>query len=635
MSLFKLAYSNFKRSIKNYVSLIISLSFSIFVFFNFQNIAFSGAMDVLKDRNSDYITTIIEVISIVFVIFVFFFIWYATNVFLAQRKKEIGIFTFMGLDNGKIGKMYVIEISLVALLSLIIGIGTGVIFSKLFTMILLALSNISVDVSFKLTLAPFIISISLFIVIFAIMIIKGYVNIVKSSVVEMLSASKQNELKVTNGILATIKAIIGMILLIAGYYCALQVGDLTSFMYILYAVVLVIVGIYFLYDGVIPFVIYKLIGNKKYLYQKQRTLWVNNIAFRLKKNYRTYAIVTILMICSVTVLATAFAMKERYDGIAHFRDTYNYTITASKQLDEKQIADEISKTNEVEFSNSYTMLSLNDEDVSSKYTYTANGIVSYSQLKQLAKKANIDFDLPELNDNQVIQLTRLYLIDISDPVSNPTITIKNQEYQIVDETNTSYLGILQENINTYVVNDNVYKQLQTTSNEINIYNYKIADPNNYQASIGYLDSLVESEGGAVGYVALDPLYSDIAWVRVTYSICIFLFIVFILASGSIIFMKVSNEAYEDRERYQILRKMGISNRVLSKSIKNEIRFAYYCPFVLMVITSYFSVQALANTMQTDLFIINVVSALIILVIFYLAYLLSVFAFKQKCLSVYL
>ena len=413
MSLFKLAYSNFKRSIKNYVSLIISLSFSIFVFFNFQNIAFSGAMDVLKDRNSDYITTIIEVISIVFVIFVFFFIWYATNVFLAQRKKEIGIFTFMGLDNGKIGKMYVIEISLVALLSLIIGIGTGIIFSKLFTMILLALSNISVDVSFKLTLAPFIISISLFIVIFAIMIIKGYINIVKSSVVEMLSASKQNELKVTNGILATIKAIIGMILLIAGYYCALQVGDLTSFMYILYAVVLVIVGIYFLYDGVIPFVIYKLIGNKKYLYQKQRTLWVNNIAFRLKKNYRTYAIVTILMICSVTVLATAFAMKERYDGIAHFRDTYNYTITASKQLDEKQIADEISKTNEVEFSNSYTMLSLNDEDVSSKYTYTANGIVSYSQLKQLAKKANIDFDLPELNDNQVIQLTRLYLIDIS------------------------------------------------------------------------------------------------------------------------------------------------------------------------------------------------------------------------------
>lgn len=49
MSLFKLAYSNFKRSVKNYVALIISLSFSIFTFFNFQNIVFSNAMDVLKE----------------------------------------------------------------------------------------------------------------------------------------------------------------------------------------------------------------------------------------------------------------------------------------------------------------------------------------------------------------------------------------------------------------------------------------------------------------------------------------------------------------------------------------------------------------------------------------------------------
>lgn len=89
MSLFKLAYSNFKRSVKNYVALIISLSFSIFTFFNFQNIVFSNAMDVLKEKNSDYIAIIIQVISIVLIIFVFFFIWYATNVFLSQRKKKL------------------------------------------------------------------------------------------------------------------------------------------------------------------------------------------------------------------------------------------------------------------------------------------------------------------------------------------------------------------------------------------------------------------------------------------------------------------------------------------------------------------------------------------------------------------
>ena len=60
MSLFKLAYSNFKRSVKNYVALIISLSFSIFTFFNFQNIVFSNAMDVLKEKNSECTTEYIN-----------------------------------------------------------------------------------------------------------------------------------------------------------------------------------------------------------------------------------------------------------------------------------------------------------------------------------------------------------------------------------------------------------------------------------------------------------------------------------------------------------------------------------------------------------------------------------------------
>ena len=101
MSLFKLAYSNFKRSVKIMLLDYFFIVFNFYVF-NFQNIVFSNAMDVLKEKNSDYIAIIIQVISIVLIIFVFFFIWYATNVFLSQRKKEIGIFTFMGLDNVKL-----------------------------------------------------------------------------------------------------------------------------------------------------------------------------------------------------------------------------------------------------------------------------------------------------------------------------------------------------------------------------------------------------------------------------------------------------------------------------------------------------------------------------------------------------
>ena len=340
----------------------------------------------------------------------------------------------MGLDNANIAKMYVIEVSMIGVLSLLIGLGSGILFSKLFTMILLRISDISVDVSFTLSITSILITVLLFMGIFIIMIVKGYINILRSSVLEMLSAAKQNELKEEKGIISLLKVIVGLLLLVGGYYCALQVGDMSSFTYILYAVILVIVGIYFLYNGIIPFIITKLSKNKKYLYQKERVLWINNLAFRLKKN--------------------------------------SYSIMSSKPLNEDEITKGISKTNAIDYHNNFNYLALNKDAVKTKFIYNQYGLVSYSQLKQAAKDAKIKFNLPALKDDEVINLTRLYLLDISDPENNPTIEINEETYRIVEEVSESYLGLIQENISTYVVNDGVYERLKSAGQEYYMYNYK-------------------------------------------------------------------------------------------------------------------------------------------------------------------
>ena len=98
MSLFRLAVSNFKRSVREFGMLILSLTVSVCVLFNFQNMIYSDAMNVLVELRKEAIDTIMQAATVVFMVFLFFFIWYATNVFLNQRKKEIGIYIFMGLD---------------------------------------------------------------------------------------------------------------------------------------------------------------------------------------------------------------------------------------------------------------------------------------------------------------------------------------------------------------------------------------------------------------------------------------------------------------------------------------------------------------------------------------------------------
>lgn len=636
MSLFGLAFSNFKRSVHQYASLILALAFSIFIFFNFQNVIYSDSMDVLKNFNKSYIDMVVQAATVVFTVFLFFFIWYATNVFLNQRKKEIGIFIFMGLDNVRIGKMYAVEAVLTGLSALILGLASGVCFSKLFQMLLLKLSEISVDVEFSFSVPTILITTVMFVVVFGFMVLKGYRTIVKSSVLEMLSGAKQKEMKKEPFLLTMTKVVLGIVTLGAGYFCALKTGAESTMGFALGAVILVIVGTYLLFGGLIPFFIGRLAKNKHYLYQKQRNLWVNNLAFRVKKNYRTYAMVTILMICSVTVLAVSIALKQRYERMTHFRNTYTYQVLSNHEWDADEIKAGISKTNEVSYHSEISFLMLNPEAVDTKYKFGTYVVVPYSQIREGAEAAGLPFAYEEPEDHETVELTHEILLSFVNEEAHPTIQIQDKTYDILASDSTPFMGELQRNLSAYMVSDAEYERLKPLGEIWHSYHYKIKDPQNYEQSRSYLQTLVEQgedlDARMTGVNIISPENNEEAWIRVMYSLCVFMFVTFILAGGSIIFIKLNNEAYEDRERYAILQKLGISKDTLYQSMKHEIRFTYYCPFVLMGITSFFAVKALGNAMKEDLIRVNLYSAIGIFLIFTLICMISTRVFRKKVLE---
>lgn len=279
----QLALSNVKSSFKNYLAVILSLAFTILVFLNFQNIVCSDIFEGLGDQNKEYIDILIQVISFVLGCFMFFFLWYATNVFLTKRKKEIGIYIFMGLTNQKIARLYVTEIVMIGLLALILGIGAGVLTTQLFQMILLAISDIAVDISFQFALQPIVITTVVYLIMYIIFAVKGYVNIVKSSVLEMVSAARRNEYVRQNSLVLLIKTVLGIGILAAGYYLAVKEGGQEVMGNVFAAVVLVVVGVYFLFGGFLPVLFQGLAKRKLFLYRKERNLWINQVIFRMKK----------------------------------------------------------------------------------------------------------------------------------------------------------------------------------------------------------------------------------------------------------------------------------------------------------------------------------------------------------------
>ena len=77
--------------------------------------------------------------------------------------------------------------------------------------------------------------------------------------------------------------------------------------------ILVCIGTYGLFYAAIPAVLNFLINNKRILYKGENILTINSLAYRVKKNYTTYATIGILTACTVTVLGTAVSMRNLYN----------------------------------------------------------------------------------------------------------------------------------------------------------------------------------------------------------------------------------------------------------------------------------------------------------------------------------
>ena len=625
MSLAKLSIMNFKASFKNYVSLIISLAFTVLIIFNFFNLMDSSIMESLGKINSQNIKIVIQCVIVVLSCFMFFFIWYATNVFLTKRKKEIGVYVFMGLTNQRIGKLYMLETVLIGLVALVMGIGFGILISQLFTMTLVTISDIEVNLSFEISLSAILWSSLIYFIVYMIFVFKGYINLVRSSVLDMVSANRQNEYVKQNKVILFLKAILGIIILILGYYYAIKEGGMETMANALLAVILVIMGVYLLFGGFIPLIYQTLASNKKFLYKKQRTLWINQIIFRMKKNYRTYAIVTVLMICAVTALATGVAMHERCQMIHDFENVYTYQIFSQQANLQNEFMQVIEEHNDVQYSSYIEMLQIEGSYASTTHQKNTFALIPYSQLKELAQDSHQTFELKQPQDDEVIDLAHQYILSLITTDELENVQIQNQVYDTIQRTTVPYLGYLQEQVSFYCVSDEEYERLKSAGASLYVYNYKIENTKMLNASVND----IQQHQDCAGLIKVDPQNDSNQWIQMLYPVCIFMFMVFIFASGSIIFMKLYNDAFEEKERYRVLRKIGISTKTLKAGVQKELLLTYIVPFVLMCLSSYFSVHALANMMQTDLLSVNILSVGVIAIFFVVCYGLSVIIYCQN------
>ena len=632
MSVLRIAYNNFKNNIKIYTMFFISMIFSVVILSNFMILLKGNTLDYLGKMNKEYSKMTLQILIVMLTLFMLFFIWYSSNIFLKNRKKEIGIYTFMGLDSFTVGRIYFTEMMLIGLSSCAIGTGIGVLFSKFFQMIVFKMADFNIDIKFNITADSIMYTVATFLIIFIIMALKGFINILRSSVIDLLKDNKKGDKPVKVRFYTYLIAAVSLFFIIYGYY--MISNDKTKAFTTL---IIVCFGTYGLFGTVLSVIFNFLINRKSILYKGENIITINNLFYRMRKNFTTYATIAIFTACTVTVLGAAVSMKTLYEKQAENNELYSLTFTSNEEIkNQEKIKELFSSIGKVKYSVNDSVLKVNVTEKNSFRTEKEEFIVlSYDQFADILRRNNHQDSISKVTSDMISGNNVVYIprpMTLGSLVNKSTIVIGDNIFQKgKDDMKLPVIGCA-FNTATLIVSNENYKKIEKYGEKNNFLGIKIENDSKLLDK-KVMDNLVTgmSKFMNVKQVAITcGIYETdrIAWLKVIYAMMAFLFLVFILAEASIIYIKIYGDANEDKIKYKILKNIGASTKELGKSINKEVAMFYIIPVMVGLIHSYFAVGALGNIISIDLTKTFVISVIVSVVVFFISAVFSSRMFKK-------
>lgn len=626
MNSFSIAYNNFKHNIKAYALNLIAMIFSVAVYYNFialkynpQIIKLDQAMNVVRSASSS--------VAVLLLVFLVFFIWYSNSFFLKQKKKEIGIYAFMGIDNYKIGLIYGIEEFLQGIVAIVIGIVVGILFSKLFIMLLCKISFLDVQIEFFISMEALIETIITFLIIFLIASIIGYFNIVRSKLIDLFNASRKQE-GLTK--VSYFKATASIIIIGTAYTMCLALSRLAVIVFIPIITILTIFGTYWLFGAFFSMIMRYLIGKKRILYNGTNIVSISNIVFRIKGNYKTLATIAVLIASTITAFGTASAIKSNTKIEFDLPYSFSYILAGNGQDEVEAKADKyISEAKHNILLKEKTNFIMVEDLVTGAADKEAI-IIKASDFKRIISDLKVkDFEeivkKVELNSGEVIYIQRpKVLMNGQATKANDEIKFGQLTYNIKMSTRVPLLGGIM-NIPCLVVNDAEYDKIKTNYKEDKFYGIIVDDQKNTGDLSAKLKTIRALDNNLYAYV--QKYRSGYEPYGIIFFMGIFLSLVFIVATGSILHFKVLSEAYMDKEKYKILSKIGITDDELKNAISKQVAIYFALPLIVGSMHTCFAITILGRLMECSLLLPTVSSIAAFVIIYGMFYIYTVRKFR--------
>lgn len=630
----KLARSNIIRNRDTYFPYIFSSVVTVSMFYMLLTIANrTKEADFLGDK---VMTDVLTFGVIVIGLFSFLFIFYTNSFLLKRRTKELGLYSVLGMEKRHISRVTAYEILYSSLFSIAIGIVVGIIFSKLMFAVLLNLLKLDTSISLNISLHSIIATIVLFILIFFTVIFFNAIRIHKLNPIDLITGAKKGEREPKSKWLI---GILGIISLGSGYYLALTIENPVKAMLMFFiAVILVAIGTYFLFTSGSIIFLKILRRNKRFYYQKNHFISVSNMIYRMKQNAVGLANIAILSTAVLLILSTTVSLYVGLEDILatrYFRDvnaTFSFNVDDEKEYEIEEKVFEKKMDNNIKIENivSYYNLNIHGILVGHEIRMDYTGNVSDDNIYYLKLIPLEDFNRNQdtsfkLNEGQV-------LLYSNKNYNYNDIVVLGEKYDIKGKLESiNFLPRSVFNQIVLIVPDMVeVEKIMTKANELkkmnymyNInYDYGFDIKGDYEDKVNFVKDLKSQFKTSIeGFELLEDRYTTrqdfISIYGSLFFIGIFLGTLFVIVTVLIIYYKQITEGYDDRERFVILQKVGMSKMEVKKAIKSQILLVFFLPLITAIIHIMFAfplvrkILALMSLTNTKLFLST--TAIVILV----------------------
>lgn len=656
MTYFKLALGNVKKSFKEYTIYFLTLLFGVCIFYTFNSIESQKIMMDIGEYQKAAFEMVGKVMSVasVFIAGVLgFLIVYANNYLIRRRKKELGIYMTLGMEKGSIGRTLFLETVFIGLISLVLGSILGIFLSQGLSVLTAKLFQVNLTkFQFVFSMEALKKTILYFAIIYSIVLIFNSVTLRKVKLIDLLTAAKKNEtLKTKNIMISIIIFIISVVMIGYGYYRILSKGMAELDAYFSLTIVIGVIGTFLFFFSLSGFLL-RLVQSNKRIYFKNLNMFVlRQINSKINTTFISMSFICLMLFVSICTLSSGLGMSKSMNSDMKELTKVDATIYSYEGINIGETIKE--KGFDIdEFSNDYVNYQLYDSNV---------GLKDYLGKEESNKAKSL---YPVMNNSPMKVIKLSHFNKILDMLGEENIVLNDNEYAIYSNVNETKSGLekslksnkeitinnkklvpsklelmditinnemIKNNCGIFIVKDSLVEGLDVKEGWL-VLNYKDNNKDmesNFSKSI---DNAIEDDNNIFAITKEQLLASSVGVGAMTAFLAIYIGVIFLLTAAAILAIQQLSESADNVTKYNLLRKIGVDNNMINRSLLVQIAIYFMVPLSLALVHSIVGLKVssdIVNAFGSGSMMTQITISIVLLVVVYGGYFLATYLGAKK------